>query len=325
MTAEEILATSPWTLFPGDEKAIKTAFHGLLKKWHPDYNKDPRAASVTDYLIAAKAKVENKTKRPTAVMERRNGTKFQMEYIRLTQIDGLTIYTGQSSIAYFVPDSMCDLVARNANVKWTFATPKMETEMVRFLPSFVRTEDLKDGKLMIYRRKPNQILMSDLIQLHAGRIPPLHVSWMLSRLNNLACYLEWFQHVDFAILPEYLLVDLDSHGVSLCGPRLFMTETDKRPIALSARAMNYLPTIRNPNITSTPSMDRSMIRSLGCMLLGDPSGVRLPQDALVKKEVAAWLVSPPAKTAVADYEKWVATLGERKFLHFGQTTKELYA
>jgi hypothetical protein len=314
MDAEQILATPAYKLFQGDAKAVKSAFHKLAKIWHPDINHDARAAEVSEYIIAARDKALNKTKRPSVLLERRNGTKFQMEYIRATQTDGLTIYTGETSVAYLVPDSMSDLVSKNSKVNWKFATKDMEAEMSRFLPPYVRTEDLNGGSLM-----------SDLIQLHLGRISPLHVSWMLSRLNNIACYLEWSGLVDFAILPEYLLVDLESHGVALCGPRLFMTEAGKRPIALPARVLDYLPNIKNSKTVAETAMDRSLIRSLACNLLGDPAGTRLKNDPEVKKEVSNWVLSVPASSAVADYEKWMGALGQRKFIVFEPSAREIYS
>ncbi len=324
LTAAQILKTKPKRLFPGNAAAVKKAFRELASAWHPDHNKEKEAADVLAYLVKARDQALGLTLDQSIVLERRNGSKFRMDYIRATTTDGMTIYTGASSIAYFVPDSMSDLVRRSGQPKWKFANKDMEKEMTRFLPPYVRTEDLKNGQLMIYRRAPSQILMSDLMALHDGRIPPVHISWMVTRMNNIACYFEWAKQVLFGLLPEFLLVDLDSHGVALCGPPIFLTNFGDRPMAVPSRVLDAIPYLRDKGSVAVGSMDRILIRETACALLGDHGGVKLKADPEVRPDIAAWVISPPEKSAVSDYEKWESALGPRKFIKFGTNAQDYY-
>jgi hypothetical protein len=54
MQAADILAmpTSKATdLFPGSSKDISSAFHKLMKAWHPDTCADPKAKDVVEHII----------------------------------------------------------------------------------------------------------------------------------------------------------------------------------------------------------------------------------------------------------------------------------
>lgn len=325
MDAATILATKPRKLFAGDETAVKRAFRKLVAIWHPDRCTDPMAAEVIAHLTRAKEAVLNGGNTNSITLERQNGTKFRMDYIRHCTIDNITVFTGATSVAYLIPNSISDLARAAQNHRWKFANKKMEDEMQRFLPPYVRTENLKDGMLMVYRRTSSQILMRDLMSLHVGRIPPVHVSWMITRMNNIACYLEWAKMSHFAMLPEFLLVDLDSHGVCLVGPPLFLTEEGKRPLAVPQEVISMLPALRDKGTVAASKHDRLLIRETAMALLGSHGGVRLKNDPEVRDDVANWVISPPAPSAPADYEKWESALGPRKFIKFETTAEDLYS
>lgn len=322
-TAAEILATPLSKLFTGEDAAVTKAFRQMASKWHPDHCKDPSASEVLEYLLKARDHALGRTALPSRVMTRRDGTKFKMEYNREQTVEGMTIFTGQSSIAYLVSSAFDDLLRKN-KTNWKFANKDMEKEMVRFLPPFVRQDDLLDGTLLVYRRKASQILMSDLIALNGERISPIQVSWMVTRLGNISCYLEWAGLSHLAMLPEFLLVDLDNHGVSLVGPTLYMTPIGDRPRAVPARTLNAIPSIRVDATMASSVMDRQIIRETALVLLGDRSGNRIKSDPAVRKEVANWISSPPHKSATADYKAWEAALGPRKFVPYGKSASDIY-
>lgn len=324
-TAAQILAAPASALFPGDDSAVTKAFRSLVTKWHPDRCKDPQANEVFEYLMKARDKALGRAPVPSVVLQRVNGTKFKMEYMRETVIEGMRIFTGATSIAYLVDSQNNDLLRKNGSHRWRFANKDMEKEMIRFLPLLVRKEELVNGTLIIYRRRPSQILMSDLMALNGERISPIQVSWMVTRMGNIACYLEWAGLVHYSMHPEFLLVDLDSHGVSLIGPPIYMTKVGERPVAVPSRTLSAIPSIRNSTVKAETAMDRQIIRETALALLGDRSGNRIKSDPAVRSDVAKWVSSPPAKTAVADYETWEHALGPRKFVPYGKSAREIYA
>lgn len=211
------------------------------------------------------------------------------------------IWVGQSSVVY---------KTTVAGFNWQFASDKMRDEMSRFLPQLAHDFN----GYVAYRRTSDQILMSDLMRLY-GPIPSEHVSWMVSRMLNIACYLNWagLSHCGFD--PNYLLVDLKNHGVSLTGPCQFMTKMGTRPEAVPARTFQVFPYLSNKSTVACPEIDLSCIRQIGLELIGDRGGNRIKNQ---------WFQAPCAKTAFEDYDAWIKTLGERKFVVFPKTVQEIY-
>jgi hypothetical protein len=326
VNADTILTKNERALFPDrDEKKISATFRAFAKAWHPDHNSDPKASSVFAHITEMHRRALKRGEAPHVVFTRESGSSFRMEYQRQTTGEGVEIYVGQSSIAYLVGEANSDLADRASAHKWKFASADMEKEMTRFLPGLVREERLQGGRLFVYRRTPDQILMRDLMDLTSDRIDPVHVSWMVTRMNNIACYLEYAEISHLSIAPEFLLVSLQHHGVSLTGPALYATKLDSRPKAAPRRTMTVVPDLTRPDFLCGSTIDRRLIRQTALELLGDPSGNRIRTDASVRPDIAQWLSMAPSKTAIEDYASWEASLGERKFVVYPKSAQELYA
>lgn len=321
--AASILAASPKALFTGDAALINSEFRKYARQWHPDHNKDEQAAEVMEHLIRSRDRALKKDFGPSIVLEREDGSKFRMEYLTMRVADGVTVFVGVSSVAYLVNDAINDLVARAVNRKWKFANSDMEKEMIRFLPVFVREIKLKSGRLLVYRRTPDQVLMSDLIA-HEKIVSP-HASWMITRMLNIACYLEYAGVSHLSIAPEFLLVSLEHHGVSLTGPALYITPCGQRPKAAPRRTIEAIPRLKISDTMAEGRFDLQLIRQTALDLLGDPSGNRIRNDPAIRQETVQWVSSVPAKSAIADYTAWEKSLGERKFVAYPKSARDIYA
>jgi hypothetical protein len=323
-SAAEILKASPKALFPGDEAAITSGFRKMARVWHPDYSKDARAADVFEHLVKMRDRALKKDFGPSIILTREDGTKFRMEYLTSTQGDGVVVFVGVSSVAYLVDQANSDLVDRGLNRKWKFANDDMKKEMSRFLPSFRREIKLSNGRLVVYDRTPDQVLMSDLIAQEKKIVSP-HASWMVTRMLNIACYLEYAQVSHMSIAPEFLLVSLEHHAVSLTGPAMYATDFAVRPKAAPHRTIEAIPSLKDATVKIDSRIDLALIRQTVLTLLGDPSGNRIRTDPDIRQETVRWVSSAPAKTAIADYTAWEASLGVRKFVKYPKTAQDFYA
>ncbi len=324
MNGQDILTKNDRDLFPGDEAAIKAEFRRLAFQFHPDRNHDPLASDVFAHIELMKKQALNRGARPSEVFVREDGTSFRMEYLRRSIGQGCTVFTGMTRIAYFIPKENDDLGRDAVMHSWKYADKKMETEMSRFIAPMVRQERLKNGRLVIFARNKDQILMRDLMDLEGLPIEPVHVTWMISRMINLCCYLEWSKISHGAISPEFLLVSLDMHSVSLCGPVLYKSEFGKRPTALPNRTMKVANWFTNKNAESDSKVDLALIRQTALELLGETGGARLRSNPKMRKEITNWLLSPSAKTALDDYKNWETARGDRRFAEYGKTAQVIY-
>jgi hypothetical protein len=182
----------------------------------------------------------------------------------------------------------------------------MQGELSKFLPDLVR----KKGNVHIYRRKSSQVLMLDLEM----PIAPEHTAWMVSRMMNIACYLNWAGLSHCAISPEFLLVDLEGHGVALTGPTSYMTKIGERPEAVPARTFSAVPSLSMKETVASPKIDLSLIRRTALTLMGERT----------KASFKNWLLLPPAVNAFKDYEGWCKALGKRTFVKYPTTAQEIY-
>ena len=323
MTPQDILAKTDRDLFPGNEIAIKAAFRKLAAQWHPDHNHAPEASDVMAHLTEMKGRALHRSDRPFELFVREDGTSFKMEYLRTMQGQGCRVFVGATNIAYFVPQSADDLGRKAAQHRWKYLNSEMEKEVARFISPMTRQEKLKNGRLLVFRRNPDQILMRDLIDLD-GPIEPVHATWMISRMVNLACYLEWAKLAHCAISPEFLLVSLDQHSVALTGPLLYGASFGTRPSAVPARTLKVANWLINKQENADIRVDLALIRETALDLLGERGGARLRSNPAMREEITNWLLTPSAKTAVADYQGWEIARGDRRFAHYGKTAQGIY-
>lgn len=322
MNAQAILSSSDRDLFP-EVSGIKTRFHNLAKLWHPDTNHDPDAKSVFDHIMRMRDKALNRGKLPNEVFTRIDGTSFRMEFLRVSTGQGFRVFTGKTRVAYHVVAPNVDLGKRASRLRWKFASPNMKAEMSRFLPELARCEELDAGYLLIYPRNEDQILMSDLIALET-EIAPASVTWMISRMLNIACYLEYAKIAHCGISPEMLLVSLDQHSVALVGPALYSTTFGTRPTAVPKRTLDVANWLTKRDEVADSRIDLALVRQTALDLLQDRGGARLRANPKMRTQITDWILSPSAKSALSDYENWETARGERLFAQYGKTAKSIY-
>lgn len=296
LSDKEILASGP-ALFLGTEEEIKAKFKTLAFKWHPDRGGD---REVLEHLIKLRDKALNRDKLPTIMFG-----KVRMKYMSHPAPD---IWVGGSSVVY---------KAEKTDPAWRFANDKMKENIKPFLPLFVHDFD---GHLA-YRRKSSEILLSDLMRV-MGPLPCDHVSWIVSRLLNLACYLQWSGRVHCQIDADHLLIDPEKHWVSLTGPTTFLTPMGTRPKTVPGRTLGANQWLSNKAAVASPKIDLALIRLTALELLGDRSGCRLKN---IRPSILAWLTSAAPDNAFKDFDAWTKALGERKFVKFDVTAQEIYS
>lgn len=341
-TAENILAIKTWeskTLFPGDEKAVKTAFKRMAKKWHPDANEDADADRVFRHLIILRDSALKQVKMPEMksneavqdrfVIKKADGCNMTMRQLRLHKGDLGNIIVGQNSIAYeFSADWMDIAQAEEVRTQgFPFADKAMHDEFARFLARFDRRIDTMDGAILVYRRPKDTVLLSDLVS-HMGRIPPVHAAWIISSMYNIACYNEWAGLVHGAICQNNLLVNPEGHSLTLVGGWGYATKIGERPTALPQRTLDLMPRLAIKGQTITTATDLELIKLTAQEILGAGrgGGIHLQKD--VPTPMAEWLSAPSGSDAFDEYEAWSKALdeafGPRRFVKMGITPNDIY-
>lgn len=327
MRAEEILQKLPAELFPGTARQVNEAFKSLAKLWHPDHNKSAEAGPVfehikrcRDYLLTGQGK--------SLILHTHEGA-VRYSYISEAGIKGCKVLIGATTICYLITDR--DLRTRAERIvlyPWKFRDDKQRKEMTRYLPEPHKTLDAREGLLLAFRRRPGDVLLTDLLAYHKARgtrIPPQAVMWMVSGLLNVACYLEVTGAAHCAIREEFVAVNLDEHEIRLEGPALFACRIGTRPDVALAETLRDYPILRSKGTVIRDSrLDLTLIRSLIMRLLGHRTTRQVREDKEIPEGLAKWLEAPTPGSAIDDYVAWEELRGKRNFHLYGLSARDVY-
>lgn len=337
LSAEEILRTTDadaGRIFPGTARDVKAAFRKLAKVWHPDHCADPRAAEVFERLerlrrlAGASGTVRGGAEQRT--WSRRDGSSVRYSFLRRAEGDVGDILVGRTSIAYETPEGFEDLAAneraRIASIR--YADPEMRAQFVHFMPEILSTVEGADRSVTILKRPEDCVLLSDLVAHFGGRVPAVHVAWIVSSLENICCFLSWQKLSHGAISPANVLVCPERHSAILVGGWGFATDFGSVHPAVPLRTSDAVPSIALDGAVADFRTDLALVRRTAREALGaGPRGILSDPD--VPEPVARWLLAPPMATAQADYESWGRCLteawGPRKFVRMDVDPRQIYA
>jgi hypothetical protein len=205
----------------------------------------------------------------------------------------------------------------------------MKAQMAHFLPKIEKTVRTADKVVTILARPTDCVLLADLIGFFGGRIPAVHVAWLVSSLENMCCYLEWLKVSHGAISPTNVLVCPDRHSIVLVGGWGFATRFGEAPLAVPERTLSKMPLLALDGARADPRTDLQLVRATAQDALGTPGGGGLMRDKGVPEPVARWLLLPPKAGAAADYESWGKCLteawGKRQFVKMDADPRKIYA
>jgi hypothetical protein len=343
LTADEILAipeTAPERLFAGpDADAIKKVVRSLSMKWHTDRNTDPRAGAVFDRVQklsdAATGKLAAGTWETPGLLRITStaGAAYELRYASKLTVDVGTMYVGRTAVGFDITSDNLDLLqnAERQLAGLSYANDTMRGEFARYFPEVSCKVDTPTGAMLILSKTPDVLLLQDVLAHYQGKMPPRHAAWVISRLLNIACYLERQGKVAHnAIGPDTVFISPKHHSACLLGGWWFTTGLGERLLAAPQRmVLSAPPDVLQKKVGDTRT-DMEMIKALGRELLGDATGVRLANDSAVPPALVDWLQLSTHQSAVATYREWqervlIDAFGARKFVEMNITHDTLYA
>lgn len=180
-------------------------------------------------------------------------------------LDDKEVYIGSEKIAviFCSKESMTAFTDNLSQIEYPSADIK---DLSRFLPNIIFKSDLEDGKAMIVISKTDNIYPLFLFE----NLKATTVAWIISRLENMGCLLE-FNNMDFrALKTEDLYINPKTHELFILDGWDGVEKTSRR---------NYLKDMR---LIAKDIMDTSTAPEL-CMEFLDGS---------------------PAETAYDDFSNW---------------------
>ena len=314
-------------LFPGSPADVKRLYRQLAREWHPDLCADPMAKDVFSHIARLHDALVNgnTTARPTGSSVTRRwkmkaGKAIEVRPVAVHKSAFGDVLVTRSTLACEFVSGFEDIADKEATIvgSFAFASSKMRDSMSHFLPKLVRRIDAVGVSVNVFSRPSDTILLVDLLRHLGGRMAAVHVAWIVSSLENMACYLEWMGVCHGGISLETVLVSPSMHSIILVGGLGGVTKFDERPIALPQRTLSLVPRLAAPGQTVDPTVDLVLVRSLAMQLLGASSAGSLAALTDVPAAMKTWLSLPPASTAREDYASWekclLESFGPRKFV-----------
>jgi len=350
LTASEILAKKdPEQIFTvPDKDRVHTEHLKLTHKWHPDVCRAPEADAVLCHLNILRDRAMEHIDRGVwdtpglltlkianwGANTNPHKTYLKVNYHKRHSFELGDFYIGANCVVYLLKSGSEDLITNyiRSMGSFTYASDRMKEEMIKYLPqpsdvhhgaTFI---EISDGrKVLIIKTNPDQILLRDVVNY--GKLDPKHTAWIISRLLNIACYLEYNKQTLNDISLDTVYISPAFHSVALLGGWWYSVPRDGRMTAIPRRTLNML----SPQVLATKKAslrtDLELIRKLARELLGDTTGsgpVASIPDALLQ-----WARYPSSGSSKEDYAYWQDVVlpkafGKRSFTPLNVTVEQIY-
>lgn len=336
ITLKELNNMLPGDLFPCDEKAAKQKYRDLSRTYHPDSNKSADADSVfqkiTELYHAAcddiKAGVWHKKNFIRLITE--DGRKLDISFKHHGVFEIGEYYVCNKVVVYVI-NKGCDKYYDNALLRiksLTFESGKME-EMRNFFPTVHSSKKLNDGRLcMVLNKAEDMYPLRCILNAYNGKIPDKHVAWIINRLSNLACYLQYSNLVSNGFNVENVFISPTKHAACLMGGWWYTVPKGAKMIGTTKQIFNVMPvTIKTSKVAANPT-DLEAIKLIGREILGEPNQRKLQLIKDIPAPIVKFMVDGAGKCAYDEFGKYHELLdkayGQRKFIKMELTDKQIY-
>ncbi len=348
LAAEKLLGiSSPEALFSQSVREAKQEYRSLARRWHPDHEHSPQAAHVFAhivhlYQIAREKLTTGQWNEPGEKIEDEiSGVKkfrlvdgsiraLECKIVRPFEL-GL-MYVSDHSVIFEINEEFDDLFqqGRKRIHFLPYKNDAMTLEMSKNLPQVIEIFRTKNTNVLVVRKTPDQLLLSDVLKHFGGKLAPInHVGWVLNVLLNLSCYLEWAGVTHNAISPESFFISPLRHSGMLLGGWWYATKIGERLLAVPDRSLTFIPPDILRNKRADVRADLELIKSIGRETLGDAVGAHLVHDKSLPPGLVEWLLMPSSGRAADDYttfkrEVLPNAFGKPKFVSMHLDTNQLY-
>ena len=139
---------------------------------------------------------------------------INLEYIYKSTENDIQMYATRKNVIYIYPSAKKMLAQKAIDSFMSVATPQADMKSLeKCLPILSGRYDLKDGSVMLVFAKEENVHPVSMF----GDLPAKHVEWIISRLENIACLLEFNNIVHGGITPDAVFINPITHEAALFG------------------------------------------------------------------------------------------------------------
>ena len=334
-----IPADRPERLFAGSPTDVRHDYRRLAMRWHPDRCADPQAHAVFQHVAHLYGQAEarigcgDRACRAPLRLVAVDGRTYEIAWLRRHPFELGTMFVGSTVVAFVVARAHADLVDNAERTLRTlpWANERMRAQIAGLLPSypFAGAFATADAYVIVVRKRPDVLLLRDVLDYAGGRLDARHVAWVVSALLNVCCYLQYAGLVHNALSPDTCFISPPDHAVSVLGGWWFAAAAGGRLAAAPAATIAWGPHDLMDRGRADARTDLELVRAVGRELLGDVSGVRLARANAAPAAMIDWLRLPASNDPIEDYRTWRSrvlpdSFGARRFVELPLTQSDIY-
>ena len=335
MNAAAILAipeTEPERLFKVPDQLV-SEYRALVKRWHPDAGGDTAVfAHIGALYRQAEQKIHKGIWQPPGLLEitDRYGKRYRLQYRSRRPFELGEMFIGLSVVTYVIPRShealVLNALKQIGHIRYPDQTFRKSLEPC--LPKVLRAFETATDWVVCIQKRPDEVLLADLIKHLGGQIEPKHTAWIISSLLNLACFLDVAGVTLNSMSVSTVLASPTKHAVSLYGGWWYAAEAGKLLTHLPPDTLPLASAALRTHKVATGELDLQSIKAIGRACLGDPSGGSLRGRKDLPSPFSQFLQLPAAKSAFVEYERWPKVLedsfGPRRYHELKITGEDVY-
>lgn len=205
----------------------------------------------------------------TECFRTQTGQEIRVRYIYTSEDRGITMYLAREAVLYLFSGDRREDAAKTVQMVRKLQYPEADVRNLRgCVPDFMAQYDLEDGSVLLPVRRPQDVFPLAMFSC----LDPRDVAWIISRMENLCCLLEYSDMGHGGIGTETFFINPFTHQGMLFGDWYLAGNKPVKP-------------------------DLKAIRTTAGKLLGmHPEGMNEPFEKFLAEE--------PADSAFDDFARW---------------------
>lgn len=338
ITKKQILnAKIPEDIYTNDINIIKLEFRELAKKYHPDVCKDKDANvcfEIINTLYKNGIDKINKgiwTEKDVFFINTIDNRKIKIKFLSKKQFELGEFYICKNHIIYIFNNEYEKYFNNTLKMvnKISYKDDKMKTEFQKYMPGIYDSYKTKDDKyVLVLKKEEGTYLLEDVLKQQKGEMSPRHAAWIISRLNNLNCFLQYNEIVLNGFSLDNCFISPKHHTIMIYGGWWYATKVKEKMIGTKKEIFDLMPVKNKSEKLSAYMTDTESIKYIGRQLLNlfttnkkDIKGEEIPPP------IINWLNSS-GDDAFKEFDKWNTVLtdswGKRKFVNLEISDNDIY-
>ena len=239
-----------------------------------------------------------------------DGSAIEVRYLHRSPFPGGEMLVARKNLIFRFTEGAAEAERLRRTVSFLDYPSADTRELSQFFPRITGGFALENGEsLLVLAKDPDEYPLRLF-----GRLGGRHVAWIISRMENLCCVLEYNSLVHPQINPDTLFINPFTHQASLYGGWW----SDVKNNSLAPDRSRVLTTREN----------LLGLRNTAANLLGWPKAGTVRSDDNVPKALADFLNGQPRDNAYDDFALWdemlIKAYGERRFVPLAVEDSGIY-